>query len=95
MKLFKERGIDTGMIKDTAVVPAIIGNSVLCLQLTDRSTRGINVQPILYPAVEEKAARLRFFLTCEHTDDQLATTADLLAKEIARLGQNDARTGRP
>ncbi|MFN7307224.1 MAG: hypothetical protein ACK5TQ_11695, partial [Acetobacteraceae bacterium] len=27
----------------------------------DLFARGINVQPILYPAVAEKAARLRFF----------------------------------
>jgi 7-keto-8-aminopelargonate synthetase-like enzyme len=25
--------------------------------------RGINVQPILYPAVEERASLLRFFIT--------------------------------
>ena len=55
----------------------------------------INVQPIIYPAVAEKAARLRFFLTCEHTDDQLTSTVEILSKEIERLGQNDARTGRP
>jgi 8-amino-7-oxononanoate synthase len=96
VELMKSHGIDTGQSKDTAVVPAIIGDSVLCLRVADRlNSYGINVQPIIYPAVAEKAARLRFFLTCEHTDAQLATTADILAKEIARLGQNDARTGRP
>lgn len=96
IELMKASGIDTGQSKDTAVVPAIIGDSVLCLRVADRlNSYGINVQPIIYPAVAEKAARLRFFLTCEHTDDQLATTADLLAKEIERLRQNDARTGRP
>jgi 7-keto-8-aminopelargonate synthetase-like enzyme len=61
VKLLKDRGINTGMTKDTAVVPAIIGNSVLCLQVSDSlKKRGINVQPILYPAVEEDQARLRF-----------------------------------
>ena len=32
---------------------------------------GINVQPILHPAVEEKAARLRFFLSSEHSQAQM------------------------
>jgi len=96
IELMKAHGIDTGQSKDTAVVPAIIGDSVLCLRVADRlNAYGINVQPIIYPAVAEKAARLRFFLTCEHTDDQLVNSADILAKEIERLGQNDARTGRP
>ena len=47
--------------------------------------RGVNVQPILYPAVEEAAARLRFFITSCHTDEQLVSTAEMAAEELARL----------
>jgi 7-keto-8-aminopelargonate synthetase-like enzyme len=47
--------------------------------------RGINVQPILYPAVEEKLARLRFFLTCSHTEEQIRLTIDTVAEELAKL----------
>ena len=95
LDLLKSRGIDTGRSKDTAVVPAIIGDSVLCLRLADRlNSHGINVQPILYPAVAESAARLRFFISCDHTDEQLESTADILAKEIDRLRQ-EARVVRP
>ncbi len=94
LTLLKARGIDTGMSKDSAVVPAIIGNSLICLQLSDRlKDRGINVQPILYPAVEESAARLRFFLCSTHTDAQLEKTADTLREELTRLQreqENDA-----
>ena len=42
--------------------------------------RGVNVQPILHPAVEEKAARLRFFITSSHTDEQIRYTVDALAE---------------
>ena len=74
------------MSRDSAVVPAIIGNSLICLQLSDRlKDRGVNVQPILYPAVEESAARLRFFLCSTHTDAQLEKTADILREELTRL----------
>ncbi len=31
------------------------------------------MQPILYPAVEESAARLRFFITARHTEEQIRT----------------------
>ncbi|MFZ5445149.1 MAG: aminotransferase class I/II-fold pyridoxal phosphate-dependent enzyme [Myxococcota bacterium] len=86
VKLLKERGINTGMTKDTAVVPAIIGNSVLCLQVSDAlKKRGINVQPILYPAVEEDQARLRFFLSSLHQESQLLHTANVLKEELERL----------
>ena len=86
VKLLKERGINTGMTKDTAVVPAIIGNSVLCLQVSDSlKKRGINVQPILYPAVEEDQARLRFFLSSLHQESQLLHTANVLKEELERL----------
>jgi acyl transferase domain-containing protein/7-keto-8-aminopelargonate synthetase-like enzyme/NAD(P)-dependent dehydrogenase (short-subunit alcohol dehydrogenase family) len=86
VKLLKERGINTGMTKDTAVVPAIVGNSVLCLQLSDSlKKRGINVQPILYPAVEEDQARLRFFLSSLHQESQLLHTANVLKEELERL----------
>jgi hypothetical protein len=80
------RGIDTGQSEGTAVVPCIVGNSWVCLQLAQAlGRRGINVQPILYPAVEEHLARLRFFITSCHTEEQLRTTADALAEELAAL----------
>ncbi|MGH8744194.1 MAG: aminotransferase class I/II-fold pyridoxal phosphate-dependent enzyme, partial [Burkholderiales bacterium] len=47
--------------------------------------QGINVQPILYPAVPEKSARLRFFISCQHTEDQLEQTVRVLAEESATL----------
>lgn len=86
IKLLKERGLDSGMSKDTAVVPLIVGNSVLCLQLSDSlKKRGINVQPILYPAVEEDQARLRFFLSSLHSPEQLLHTANVAKEELERL----------
>jgi len=48
--------------------------------------RGLNVQPILHPAVEEHLARLRFFVTARHTEQQLQFAADVLAEEMAKLG---------
>ena len=48
---------------------------------------GINVQPIVYPAVADDAARLRFFLSSTHDEGQLATTADTVASLLADIRQ--------
>jgi 8-amino-7-oxononanoate synthase len=84
--LAKAKGIDTGLSAGSAVVPAIVGNSLHSLQLSEAlRQRGINVQPILYPAVEESAARLRFFVTSTHTEQQIRETVEVLAEELERV----------
>jgi 8-amino-7-oxononanoate synthase len=40
------------------------------------------VGSILAPAVEENAARLRFFLTSGHTAEQIRYTIDVVAKLV-------------
>jgi len=93
LNLAKEKGIDTGFSEGSAVVPAILGNSLHALQVSDAlKRRGINVQPILYPAVEETAARLRFFCTATHTDQQIRETVQVLAEEIARARADSGDT---
>ncbi len=50
-------------------MPVITGSSIKAGKLAQALfARGINVQPILYPAVPERAARLRFFLTAAHSE---------------------------
>ena len=46
--------------------------------------RGINVQPIIHPAVPERLARLRFFITSEHTEEQIVEAVRLTAEELPR-----------
>jgi 8-amino-7-oxononanoate synthase len=94
LRLAKEKGIDTGFSSGSAVVPAILGNSLHALQVSDAlKQRGINVQPILYPAVEESASRLRFFCTATHTEQQIRETVQVLAEEIARVRAESGESG--
>jgi 8-amino-7-oxononanoate synthase len=68
------------------VIPVIVGDSRRCLRLSlALFERGIHAGGIVFPAVEEKAARLRFFITCLHTDEQLLETADVLTEEWAHM----------
>ena len=69
LALARQRGLNTGRSKDSPVVPVILGNSIHCLQLSKAMlARGVNVQPILHPAVEESASRLRYFITACHNE---------------------------
>ena len=80
LKLADDAGLDTGPSGGTPVIPVITGSSsraILVSQLL--LERGINARPILYPAVREAAARVRFFVTCEHTEEQIAATVETLA----------------
>ena len=86
LELARSRGINTGKSKDSPVVPVILGNSMHALQLSKALLgRGINVQPILYPAVEESAARLRFFITSLHSEEQIRTTIDAISEELEKI----------
>jgi 8-amino-7-oxononanoate synthase/acyl carrier protein len=92
LKQARERGLNTGLSDGTPVIPIIIGNSMDALNLSQRLfARGINVQPILYPAVEEKASRLRFFLTSCHTENQIDQTIDALAEELYAINPDYLR----
>ena len=44
---------------------------------------GVNVQPIIYPAIPERLARLRFFLSSEHSFEQIELVVPMIAKEVA------------
>ena len=83
--LASDAGIDTGSSAGIAVIPAITGSSLKAARVSNALfNRGINVQPILYPAVPEKAARLRFFLSALHTEAQIAQTVAVLQEEMLR-----------
>jgi 7-keto-8-aminopelargonate synthetase-like enzyme len=87
-----ELGLDTGPARgESAVIPIITGNSPHALLLSDALyRRGINVQPILYPAVADNAARLRFFLSALHSEAQLDLVARTVAEELRRIRAQSA-----
>ena len=86
IELAGKAGLDTGSSGGSGVVPVILGNSINSLKLSRALfERGINVQPILYPAVEEKAARLRFFITANHSSDQIEKTVAAVSEELVKI----------
>jgi 8-amino-7-oxononanoate synthase len=82
LELAREHGLNTGLSQVTQVVPIIVGDSGQAVQLSHLLfQQGINVLPMVFPAVEESAARLRFFITSTHTEEQLRYTIDTVASQ--------------
>lgn len=82
----REKGINTGLSEGYAVVPVIVGSSIKAGRLADiLFKRGIIAQPIFHPAVEERSARLRFFICSQHTEEQIIQTIDILNEELNKL----------
>jgi 7-keto-8-aminopelargonate synthetase-like enzyme len=86
LELARDAGLDTGISEGTPVIPCIVGSSVTAMKLSNAlMRRGINANPILYPAVPEDEARLRFFVTSCHSEEQIRYAVKVLAEELALL----------
>jgi 8-amino-7-oxononanoate synthase len=86
LKAAKAKGMDTVTSEGFAIVPIMVGDIIKAGRMTDRMlARGLTVLPIIYPAVPLKAARLRFFITSAHTDDQIQSAVAITAEELRRL----------
>ena len=82
LQLARDGGLNVGGSIGAAIVPVITGSSIRAAKLAQALfRRGLNVQPILYPAVPERAARLRFFLTAAHTEEQVREAAQIVIEE--------------
>jgi 8-amino-7-oxononanoate synthase len=78
-----ERGLNVGNGTGTAICPIIVADTLPAVMLSQRLLeRGINVQPVMHPAVPAKASRLRFFLTAKHTDADISAAIQVTAGEL-------------
>ena len=83
LRLCKTRGLTTGSSAGTPIIPVVLGDSVRSVRLSQALLeRGINVQPMVAPAVSESAARLRFFVASTHTAQQIVQTVTTLASLV-------------
>lgn len=84
LELARRHGLDTGSSMGTPIVPVILGETVRSVRVSQQLLeRGINVQPMVAPAVSESAARLRFFIASTHTRDQIHETVNAVASLVS------------
>ena len=80
----EKKGLDVGtVVPGSPVVVVHVGSTVECVTASMKLAQaGINVKPIVYPAVEEGKCRLRFFLSSLRTTQENMHTINTLAQEI-------------
>jgi 8-amino-7-oxononanoate synthase len=89
LRLAREKGLNTGAVSsDSPVIPVIVGDSLKALSLSQTLLgQGIDVLPMVYPAVPDNSARLRFFVNCTHTPEQISFTLDTVASKLEAFHQ--------
>jgi 8-amino-7-oxononanoate synthase len=88
--LAKARGLDTGLSDGYNVVPVITGGSVQAVKVSHLlMEKGVYVSPVIHPAVEEKAARLRFFISSAHSEEQISFAVDATAQAIKEVALSE------
>lgn len=89
LELARERGLPTGQSRGISIVPLIVGDTKRCVALTNALfARGIDVQPILYPGVKERAVRLRFFINRNHSEEQIRRAIAIIDEEWRRISRD-------
>ena len=82
----KKHKVNTGLSSGFAVIPVIVGSSIKAVRLANGLfEHGIRVQPIIYPAVEEKLARVRFFISSEHNKEDMLFAINILVQELKKV----------
>lgn len=83
----RARGMDVGPAVGVPVVPVIVGESQAAVAVArGLAAHGVSANPIVFPAVPDDQSRLRFFLTSEHTHDQLDRALDVTARCLQETG---------
>lgn len=91
----RHAGFDPGASWGLAVAPVFIGDSLQTVLLSERMLeRGFAAVPVFAPGVPEGEARLRFFLSASHTDEQIDAVIEAMTGErraVAETGLSVSR----
>lgn len=89
-ELLREGGCDTGLSREFPVIPVMIDGMRATLAIKNELfQRGINASAIVYPAVPRGQSRLRFFVSQEHSEEQLRRAAAEVIEVVQELNGSD------
>jgi len=94
----RDAGLDTGKSGGAGVVPIIVGDSARAVRISQAIfAAGVNAAPMISPAVPNDEARLRFFLSSEHTEAQLRAAVGAVVSAVAHEASQErlAPSGAP
>lgn len=82
----RDADMDTGSARGFAIVPAMLGDPIKAVMIArNLESQGIHAKPIIYPAVGDQAARIRFFMCSEHTTQMVDQAIDAWSKTILNI----------
>ena len=68
------------------MIPIFVGSVSRTGRVVHRlSERGYNISFIIYPGVPINSGRLRFFITSEHTADEIVGTVQAVKEELGKF----------
>ena len=82
----RSRGINIGASWGYGILPVIVGDPLRAVELSQRLfLRNINTFPVLPPGVPEGSARIRFFISAAHAEEQIDQAVEILAEEMSAM----------
>jgi 8-amino-7-oxononanoate synthase len=80
-------GLNTGLSSGSAVVPVLTGSSARAVKLSSMlRKRDIIAYAVFYPVVPDHMARVRFFVSAAHREEDLKETAAIVAECAKTVG---------
>ena len=94
LRLAREAGLNVGTSWGYAVTPVILGDSLRTVLLAERLLqRGYKAFPIVPPGVPEQSARLRFFISSEHSTADIEGAVAATREELTKLEREGVSLG--
>lgn len=85
----KAVGLDTGDSIGSSIIPVIVRDPAIAIALSNKLLEhGVNALPAVFPGVPLNAARVRFFVTSEHSKAQIDTAVTKTARLLQELGSS-------
>ncbi|MBA2654109.1 MAG: aminotransferase class I/II-fold pyridoxal phosphate-dependent enzyme [Gammaproteobacteria bacterium] len=86
LSTLKQIGANTLTSENTPIIPVMVRTELNAIRLShELFKRGILAAPIFFPGVKKGTARVRFFVTCLHTEEEIKYTCEVIKEILSTL----------